>query len=206
MNNIFFDFDGTLVNSQVRLYNLFCSLCPECEFSYEEYWDIKRNHITQYDFLKDYCHYDDAKIESFRKKWFESVEDDTRMSEDFLVEGMLDVIEKLFKKYNLYLITHRQKEELVIQELTTFGINNFFKRILVTKQKISKSELIKQHVSVSANDFVIGDTGEDIKTAQELGIKSIATTWGVMNKSVLEKYKPDLIVDTVDAFYKTGIL
>lgn len=206
MHNIFFDFDGTLVNSQIRLYNLFCVLCPENKFSYQEYWDIKRNHITQNEFLKNYYHYDDEKIEIFRKKWFEMVEDESRMCEDLLVDGIFDIIKKLSPKYNLYLITHRQNEDFVSRQLKTFNIERFFKKILVTKQKIRKFDLIKQHVVVSKNDFIIGDTGEDIKTAQELKIKSIAVTWGVMNKEFLKKYKPDFIVDNVDDFYTMGIL
>lgn len=206
MHNIFFDFDGTLVNSQIRLYNLFCVLCPENKFSYQEYWDIKRNHITQNEFLKNYYHYDDEKIEIFRKKWFEMVEDESRMCEDLLVDGIFDIIKKLSPKYNLYLITHRQNEDFVSRQLKTFNIERFFKKILVTKQKIRKLDLIKQHVVVSKNDFIIGDTGEDIKTAQELKIKSIAVTWGVMNKEFLKKYKPDFIVDNVDDFYTMGIL
>ena len=35
--NIFFDLDGTLLDSKERLYYLFQHLVPECKFSFEEY-------------------------------------------------------------------------------------------------------------------------------------------------------------------------
>lgn len=206
MNNIFFDLDGTLVNSQIRLYNLFCLLCPENKFTYDEYWNIKRQHITQQNFLRTYFAYNDDKIARFRKKWFELVENDNNISEDILVDGMYEILEAFSKTNNLYVITHRQKKELAIKELKILNIGNFFKKVLVTEQKTSKVDLIRQNVAITKNDYIIGDTGEDISTAHDLGLKSIAVVWGVMNKSILEKYSPDFIAEKVGDLYKLGII
>ena len=43
--NLFFDLDGTLLNSRKRLYTLFQDLIPESKLSIDEYWDLKRDKI-----------------------------------------------------------------------------------------------------------------------------------------------------------------
>ena len=86
MVRFFCDFDGTLIDSQKRLYDLFCELCPESKMSYNEYWKIKRNRITQKDFLRKYFKYDDAKISLFHKLWLQKVEEKKRIESDIPVK------------------------------------------------------------------------------------------------------------------------
>lgn len=198
MSNIFFDFDGTIINSQNRLYKLFCELCPENTFSFNEYWNIKRNYITQKEFLKKYFMYSDDKIEIFRKNYLEKVEEPDRMKEDYPVKGIEKIFQELVKKYILYLVTNRQNFDLTINELHQFGWLKYFKEVLVTRQKTTKLELILQKVPVASADIFIGDTGDDIKTAKALGIISVAVTWGVLNGEVLCSYTPDYLISEVD--------
>ncbi|GAB7261216.1 hypothetical protein DaDZ19_28830 [Dickeya ananatis] len=65
--NIFFDFDGTLIDSKLRQYELFCKLVPESHFSYEEYWDIKRNRINQEKLLVDFFSYKPEQLHYIKK-------------------------------------------------------------------------------------------------------------------------------------------
>ena len=44
--NIFFDLDGTLIDSKLRLYSLFQKLVPESILTYDEYWKYKMNKIS----------------------------------------------------------------------------------------------------------------------------------------------------------------
>ena len=199
MRKIFFDFDGTLVNSQMRLYKLFCELCPENTFSYDEYWKIKRNRVTQKEFLAKYFHFDENRMALFHQKWLLKVEEKERvLSDDIPVEGMNSVLHDLSKTHKLFLVTNRQSLEITEEELKKFGWFSSFEKILVTEQKKSKPDLIRAEVSdIHSEDCFVGDTGEDIKTAKEFGAKSVAVTWGVINRGVLQTYVPDRIVDTV---------
>ena len=54
MKKIIFDLDGTLINSYDRLYFLFKLLVPECTFSKEEYWNLKRNKMNHKDIIEKY--------------------------------------------------------------------------------------------------------------------------------------------------------
>ena len=194
MVNIFFDFDGTLINSQHRLYNLFIEFCPECKMTYEEYWEIKRQRINQKDFLKKYFSYSDERCGEVHRLWLEKVEEPERLKQDFLNEGIEEELKNLYKKYNLYIVTNRQSKELTIKETETLGIKKYFKEILVTEQKKTKEELIRENIKFSSEDILIGDTGEDIKCAKALGIKSAAVGWGILNEKILKEYKPDCLI------------
>ena len=196
MVNVFFDFDGTLINSQHRLYDLFCELCPECRLTYDEYWNIKRKRITQKEFLKKYFNYSDEKCRLFHRKWLKEVEEEKRLDTDFLVEGILPELRKI-KKYNkLILVTNRQSMQLTIKEVVRLRLNTLFDEILVTEQKSSKSDLISKF-GYSHNDFLVGDTGEDILEAKKINIKNIAVSWGILDANILKEYSPDVLVERV---------
>ena len=197
MVNIFFDLDGTIVNSQYRLYNLFIELCPECKMSYNDYWKIKRGKITQKDLLIKYFNYSVEQCEFFHKIWMKRIEEEERLREDFLVTGIYKVLENLSEKYSLYVVTNRQSEERTHKELEALNIKHLFLDVMVTEQKRTKSQLIKECVDYSKQDFIIGDTGEDIKAAHDLGINSVAVTWGIMDEEILKQYKPDIIMREV---------
>ena len=68
----------------------------------------------------------------------------------------------------------------------------------VTEQKESKTELIERSVAYRAQDVFIGDTGEDIITANKLGIRSVAVSWGILDRDVLKEYLPDYIIDDLE--------
>lgn len=205
MANIFFDLDGTIVNSQGRLYQIFCELCPENKFSYDEYWEIKRTRVTQKEFLQKYFAYSDDKIADFHKKYLAKVEENKYINTDFKVKGIEAVLRKLCQRNCLYVVTNRQNTDKTIAQIDALGWNGLFKKVLVTNQKTTKAELIESEVGVSAEDIFISDSGEDIKTAKKLGIKSVAVTWGILNRDILAAYQPDMIFDEVDDFDRLEI-
>ena len=195
---IIFDLDGTLINSQRRLYNLFIELTRAKNFSYNKYWKIKRERVTQRDFLVKYLGYSENQVSDFRDKWKQVVEEEKRvLSEDYLVEGIQYVIEKLSKNNELYIVTNRQKENLANKEVDLLFDKCYFDKVWATEQKISKADLIRRNISFDKGDCLVGDTGEDVKTAQELGIHSIAVSWGVLSENVLRGYKSDFLIENV---------
>lgn len=197
MANIYFDFDGTIVNSQTRLYNLFCEICAENTLSYQQYWEIKRNHITQSELLFKYFAYTDDKISLFHNIWQQKVEEPERiLRDDFPVEGIADVLRNLAKNHKLFIITNRQSIKLTNDEIKSFGWQDIFNDVFVTQQKCTKLELMQGKINTLQKNVFVGDTGEDIKTAKAFNAISIGVTYGVMNHDVLNKYLPDFIVNT----------
>ncbi len=195
MANIFFDLDGTLINSSCRLYELFVDLVPECKMTKDEYWILKRAKINHEMILEKY--FPTYSFKDFNTKWLELIETEKYLNKNKLKAGVEKLLAKLSVKNELYIVTARQNKEFTYKELDRFGIKHFFKEIMVTEDKISKAELIKMKVKIDPEDLFVGDTGFDIKTGKDLGIKTIAVSDGFLSADNLKEYKPDYIITNV---------
>ncbi|MBO5858128.1 MAG: HAD-IA family hydrolase, partial [Clostridia bacterium] len=60
----------------------------------------------------------------------------------------------------------------------------------------SVNEVIKLLDVSKENCYYVGDSDVDVKTAHNAEIKCIACSWGFRSKSVLEKEKPEYIIDS----------
>lgn len=195
--NIFFDLDGTLIDSRERLYILFQKLVKTSHFNFDEYWALKRNRINHKKILKEYFNYLDEDIDDFENKWMEEIESIELLALDKPFNEIEVKLKELKEKYNLYVITSRQFKDKAISQLENFNMIKYFKKILVTEQKYKKAQLILNSCNVTQNDYMIGDTGKDIQVGKSLGMKTIAVLSGFMNKEKLLEYNPDRIVDNV---------
>lgn len=174
MSNLFWDLDGTLVDSRHRLYELFCYLTDTKWLSFEQYWDYKNKGYNQQKMLCDVVHYSKESPEEFSKKWLANIEDISWLRKDTLQPG----VEKLLnyfkeKQYLMFIVTNRQSYENTVEQLKWFGILHYFKAIYNTAQKCKKSEIVYKNISVKPEDIFIGDSDEDMLAANELGITSI---------------------------------
>lgn len=203
---IFFDFDGTLLDPRQRMYSLFQELTPVSSFSFDEYWDIKRNRINQNDLLKSKFQYLPEQIQAFKKSWLNKIEERHRLDTDKPFEGVSDLLSSLAKDHDLYLVTARQTPEHVAHQLEKFGWTSHFKKVLVTRQTNSKAGLILVTETVTPQDILIGDTGEDILTAKELGMISVGVCSGFLCRKILEEYKPDYLLESVLELHETSLL
>ena len=194
---IFFDLDGTLINSQPRLYKLFCAMCPENHFTYEQYWDIKRQRVTQAEMLKKYFQYPDDKINSFHAEWLAHVEDPEKMLQDTPFDGVTELLKNLSSRHELYIVTNRQSYEKTYEQIKLCGWESLITEVLVTEQKQNKTALAQKVLRSPGNAVWVGDTGEDMRAAKALDIPVIAVTWGVIHRMLLQEYLPDFIADSV---------
>jgi CRISPR-associated protein Cas8b1/Cst1 subtype I-B len=56
-------------------------------------------------------------------------------------------------------------------------------------------KVIKKDNTKYEKIFYVGDETRDIEAAKKAGIQSIAVSWGYLSREILEKYKPDYIID-----------
>ena len=196
---LFFDFDGTLLDSKLRLYKLFQELVPQSSFSYNQYWDLKRNKVNHATILKDYFNINNA--QPFLNGWHSRIESIEYLDYDVPHPGVSEYLANLKENnYNLVLVTARQDVESVNYQLTKFGWLDIFNKVLVTKQKLSKAELMRPLVVNNKSDYIIGDTGQDIIAGKELGIFTVAVINGFLSEEVLIEYNPDILLKSVTAF------
>ena len=197
---IFFDLDGTLIDSKDRLYRLFKHLVPSSDLTFEQYWHYKRNKIDHKEILETKYSFAEKDIVSFQKNWMDMIEMPEWLEFDKPFNGVTNFLEALKKDNELYLVTARQLETNVLTQLSNFGWSSIFTRVFVTHQKAEKIELIKNVLATCSTDWFIGDTGKDIETGKGLGMQTAAVLSGFLSQEKLMEYKPDLIIDAVIHF------
>ena len=197
---IFFDLDGTLLNSKPRLYYLFQFLVPESKFTYEIYWKLKQDKVTHRELLAKYFDYTEEDVSNFNNEWMSLIETPEWLLHDKLFDGINPFLNLLKDNNELYVVTARQFEEVVLQQIEDLHLGGIFSDVLVTLQKTEKQDLIRSKFELSSNDWIIGDTGKDIEAGKKLGIKTAAVLSGFLNKKRLIPYNPDIIINNVTNF------
>ena len=199
---IFFDLDGTLINSKQRLYKLFQVLNIKSQLTFNEYWELKKNKIGHETILADLFNYDTKSINDFKIKWLSLIENEELLSLDVPFEGVTTFLRNLNTRsnYSLFIVTARQHKKRATAQIESFGWKNIFTDVLVTCGKHEKDVLIKQSLSTSNSDWFIGDTGKDIQAGKILGINTCAVLSGFLSVEKLIEYEPDLIINYVIEF------
>ncbi|MBN1215982.1 MAG: HAD family hydrolase [Candidatus Lokiarchaeota archaeon] len=118
--------------------------------------------------------------------------------------GVKTLLSNLKKKYDLYIISHSQTEN-ILNHLQEKGINKFFKGVYgadkvpsLKPDPAALEPIFNQYRKLDKNSFLmIGDMPTDIETGQEAGIWTIGISSGISDKNLLLDYQPDLILDSI---------
>lgn len=142
IDTIFWDLDGTLVDPRQRLYQLFIELTGSV-LSYEEYWKLKRQGLSQQKML-EYISFAEFSAQEFKDKWLKNVERPDLLGKDVLFDEVVDVL--TFTKghgIKMYIVTNRQSYDRLIKQLDDFNILSDMDGIISTFQKCSKAESVR---------------------------------------------------------------
>jgi phosphoglycolate phosphatase len=194
---LFVDFDGTIVDSRVRQYQLFVELTGNTNITLGEYWNAKRDGINQKNMLSKYAKFTPDEELIFKKKWMEVIEDHSRLLYDELIDNVQAFLSESAKHFNLYLVTGRQHRDRLIDQMKQLGIDHYFSVVLNTAQRLPKEQLIRTNTFAAKGDVFIGDSGEDIFAGKQLGIFTVGVTTGAATHERLLKYEPNLIVNSL---------
>ncbi len=196
VRKIFFDLDGTILDSRERLFRLFLELVPECRLTFYDYWELKRNMKSHQFILTNLYGYDEKSIEMFEQIWKRKIELKKWLKLDFVFDGLLELLPKLKYKYELNLITSRQSVENTFWQLELLGLTQYFKKVIVANAGKSKLDLLKNH-NVSHDSVIIGDTGIEVETGKKLNMITVSVLSGFRNEQILLNYSPDYIIESV---------
>jgi phosphoglycolate phosphatase len=182
---VFFDFDGTLMDTSVGIYaggryamekaglpiapntNWRSFIGPPLDDCFRIAFDIK----------------DDAKILDLVKYYREFYEATGRYQASFY-PGILDTIKALKKKGYKLAIASMKNEDLVIEMCQYFKVENLFDELLGLDLncEVTKADLLKEgfkRMNLKPSEAVlVGDTNIDQQGATQAGCAFIAVDWG----------------------------
>ncbi len=188
MKLVIFDFDGVLANTEELCYQIHIRTNKNLtwkqfqEFSLGNFFDVYEQSI------KDGTH---LPIKDFHSSYKKAL--DTITIHDILHDSIV----ALAKEYRLVIISS-STSSYIKDFLTREGVSKYFSDILgadVHKNKTLKINSILEKYELVARDTIfITDTLGDIKEANKCDVRSIAVTWGLHDKEILEKGYPLKII------------
>jgi len=202
-SGIFFDLDGTLVDSR----EAYCEAArtafqamgqgpPETKVALEIPRMLERKQPVN-DIIKGDIH---KFLQVYLRKYYSITMEKTR-----LLPNVSTSLETLYMKAKLALVTMRAlPKESIMKELERFGIAKYFTYVVTAldthKPKPSPEALIE---SIKALDvklcdcIIVGDSIADIRAGKAAGSKTVAVLSGLFSRQELAEENPDLIIENV---------
>ena len=195
LSAIFFDLDGTLVDSSIGIHNGFTYTFEQLGVPSPDAKTIRGFMGPPLETSFASCLPEDQ-IES-AIQLYRSYYKEKGVYEAQLFPQIKDLLAKLAQQYPLY-ITTTKNTPTAIDMTSNFEINQFFDGIYGSNpQALHKADVIRQalttHDLAPEKVVIVGDTKFDMIGAQETGIKKLAVTWGFGDETELMTYHPDWI-------------
>ena len=96
--------------------------------------------------------------------------------------------------------------ENLFRELSSFGLTTFFSEILVgsplLKNKVVLMEKYFKANSGKNNCIIVGDSEVDLYTGKEIGIFTVAVTYGIRSREFLSEIKPNVCIDRLSEIFE----
>jgi phosphoglycolate phosphatase len=201
---MFLDFDGPIIDVSEKYYRVYADILARHKvpvLSKEEYWQAKREKTPDDVILK---HTEAFPVENYHQERKGLIETDYYLAYDRLQDGVVEVLNRLFGKYELILVTLRTSPDQLRKELQYFNLEKYFTAVLTSPAERSprwaiKVSLIKDCLDGKTldNGVVIGDTETDILAGRELGFTTIAVLNGIRTHEILSETNPTFLVRSI---------
>lgn len=195
LSAIFFDLDGTLVDSSIGIHNGFTYTFEQLGVPSPDAKTIRSFMGPPLETSFSSClpaNQIELAIQLYRSYYKEK-----GMYEAQLFPKIKDLLTELAQQYPVY-ITTTKNTPTAVHMTSNFGIDHFFDGIHGSSpQALHKADVIRQaltaHNLAPENVVIVGDTKYDMIGAQETGIKKLAVTWGFGDVEDLMTYQPDWV-------------
>lgn len=200
---VIFDFDGTLFDTKYDLARSVNILLKEYCLNELPVEEIYKNIGNGADILllKSFNFYNLMPPENSIERFLD-IYDKEKLKNTKPFDGIVNVLEKLYRKKILYIITNKD-EKNSLEILTYFNLEKYFKRVIgrdtfgIKKPDSRLIEIVKNFENVNNDEIVIiGDSEIDLTFGKNNNIKVILVTWGGMSDiDYLKSLKPDYVID-----------
>jgi len=202
--NFFIDLDGTILDIEGKYNSLFSLMKEKYNLRNSNYWKIRSSGIGLSEALLS-LGISRGRIEEFRSEWAVNVERLEFLEFDRVIEGAEAKLISLLSGNNLILCTARANALNLNSQLLQLGISGLFKEILIVQHGDCKSKSISNFyqsnlLTKSPEDWMIGDTSEDIRAGISVGLKTCGVLTGLANTATLKETGASQICDSLRYF------
>ncbi|STX55618.1 HAD-superfamily hydrolase [Legionella beliardensis] len=191
-NIIFFDFDGTIVDTMKQyfhLYNEFANKNNKPIIAINDYQKLRNNSFNEVrkklglNLLETFIIAKKIKKQLFKDPYLIKI-----------VPGIIDIINEIHKRnFLIYIVSSNTKNN--IQKILIANKINHIEKIISTYRGFNKTYFIKKYLKKNKDyqrAFLVSDEYKDIRVANKLDIISIAVTWGandfIQNQEVIPNF------------------
>jgi len=184
-----FDFDGTLLDSRKRHQVVMDDILAQfgIQLDTSDLIEFKSNGKNNVDFLISKG-IDEKKAKEIQQKWIENIEKEEYLALDVLYADAIEQLEKYKNAgYDLILVTARNNEQGLQNQLDKLNLRGYFKGVFVVKSGKEavdqKAEILKAQRAI----LMVGDTRSDALSAQNAGVAFQFHENGFHKKEVIER-------------------
>lgn len=202
MKYIFFDLDGTIVDSSVGIHNAFVQTFERLNLPVPNTKTIQSfmGPPLEVTFEKEVGQENAERAIKIYREYYK----EKGQFEVALYPAIKELLEYLAdnKQFKIF-ITTSKNEPISLQMCQHLNITNYFDGIYgSTPSSYHKEDVLKRAIQENNapknQSIIIGDTKFDIIGGKAVGIKTLAATWGFGSKNSLLAEEPDHIADTIE--------
>ncbi|GAX37230.1 HAD family hydrolase [Nodularia sp. NIES-3585] len=215
------DFDGPIMDVSERYYRVY-QFCLETirypeqsvqQLDKAEFWRFKRSRVPEREIALN-SGLDATQAQAFAQLRRNTVHTDTYFQHDSLIPGAVEALLKIQQAgIDLAVMTMRRVRELdyavkkydlgkFFPENRCYCLNNDYVKTSDVEDKPLLMERALAELPPAADTWMVGDTEADIAAAKKYGIKVMAVESGIRDRTQLEIYHPDLIVQDLSTAVK----
>lgn len=189
--HLIFDFDGTLVDSEKVIRNVFRELVEEHSFKIEKKIDFNTFFSLSFWEKVRFIIFMTKIRRKFEKKYHD------RLKKVKMFEHIENVLEELHKMgYHMSIIS-MNSAGVINSFFNNKGLNIF--KSVISAKGLNKTKALKKYINrhkLRCEDVIyLGDEVRDIRACRKTGIDIISVTWGLNSKRLLEKEQPTFLID-----------
>lgn len=205
ITHIFFDLDGTLIDSSEGIHNGFVQTFERLGLPVPSDQKIRTfmGPPLEVTFKEEVSEEGAAQAVKIYREYYET----KGQFEAHLYDGIEEVLQGLKQNPNKKIYITTSKNEPVAQKMCQhLGLTTYFDGIYgSTPTALHKADVLQRAITENQapkdSSVIVGDTKFDLIGGKTVGIKTLAVTWGFGTNETLLEENPDFVADTAQELW-----